>query len=169
MGGRVGSRRGGLGRGEVGRRGGRMITGQWVAVNERQREREGDREGVTITTLAQPIDLTAEMGAALVTSGATALSSPQTGNSPPPGKEESPNSLREIGSGGKLRDDLKRRRGQTQEWRMKQPSPQGGSPTQSKMSDSPASLDASPQQSGEDDGAQLVAILPLASQVQTPL
>jgi hypothetical protein len=130
LGGRGSGRRGGSGRAEMGRSAGRMSTGQWVAVNEKQRERDGEREG---------LDASAD---------SSSYSSPQAAKPGASGKDDSPN-----GSGGKSKEDIKRRRGQIQEWRMKQ-----ASPPRSQTSE-PGSGPGLPSQ--QDEG-----ILPLASQVR---
>ena len=140
IGGRGVGRRGGSGRAEMGRSGGRMSGGQWVAVNEKQRERDGEREGV---------DALADRGVSSSGDGSS-YSSPQTGKPGASGKDDSPN-----GSGGKSKEDIKRRRGQIQEWRMKQ-----ASPPHSKGSEPGSGTGSSSQQDGYSEG-----ILPLASQV----
>lgn len=119
-----------------GRRGGRAEaagrsagrSGQWVAVNEKQRERDGERE--------PDADVNASPQAALATTSAESSSN---------------------GSGGKSKEDMKRRRGQIQEWRMKQASPPHFKPTAERGSQRASSL---AQQDGNSEG-----ILPLASQV----
>ncbi|KAG0560845.1 hypothetical protein M758_9G018100 [Ceratodon purpureus] len=143
IGGRGVGRRGGSGRAEMGRSGGRMSGGQWVAVNEKQRERDGEREGV---------DALADRGVSSSGDGSS-YSSPQTGKPGASGKDDSPN-----GSGGKSKEDIKRRRGQIQEWRMKQ-----ASPPHSKGSEPGSGTGSSSQQDGYSEG-----ILPLASQVDRP-
>lgn len=140
MGVRGSGRRGGSGRAEMGRSAGRMNTGQWVAMNEKQREREGEREG---------FDPSADRGAADTNAGSS-YSSPQAAKSVVSGKDDSPN-----GSGGKSKEDVRRRRGQIQEWRMKQ-----ASPPHSKTSEPGLGPGLTSQQNGYLEG-----ILPLASQV----
>ena len=134
IGGRGSVRRGGSGRAEMGRSAGRMSTGQWVAVTEKQRERDVEREG---------LDASADTNAG-------SYSSPQAAKPPASGKDDSPN-----GSGGKSKEDIKRRKGQIQEWRMKQ-----ASPPHSKTSEPGSGPGLSSQQDGCSEG-----ILPLASQV----
>jgi hypothetical protein len=157
MGGRGSGRRGPSGRGEIGRSGGRMVTGQWVAVQDVQRERDSARDVITTRSLLDTVDVPADQGASYLmkVNSTGSMSTPLAGKSPPPRKEDSPTSLKDAGSGGKSKEDSKRRRGQTQEWRMKQPSP-----PQSKSSETLATLDSPSQQHMHSAG-----ILPLASQV----
>ncbi|CAM6059569.1 unnamed protein product [Sphagnum tenellum] len=88
-------------------------------------------------------------------------------NSPPPGKEDSSTATRELVAGGKLREDLKRRRG-IQEWRMKQPSSQQSSPSPTKQFSSPESIASATKPCESEDEVQSAGVLPLALQVDHP-
>lgn len=145
-------RRGGPGRAELSRTAGRSGAGHWVVVNDKQRELDGEREPGYVSNL-HGLSASLEKGVSspVDTNTGSSYSSPQaaklTSNS---GKEDSPN-----GSGGKSKEDSKRRRGQIQEWRMKQPSPPHAKPLEAASGTGLVS-----QQDAYPEG-----ILPLASQV----
>lgn len=148
-------RRGGPGRAELSRTAGRSGAGHWVVVNDKQRELDGEREPGYVSNL-HGLSASLEKGVSspVDTNTGSSYSSPQaaklTSNS---GKEDSPN-----GSGGKSKEDSKRRRGQIQEWRMKQPSPPHAKPLEAASGTGLVS-----QQDAYPEG-----ILPLASQVDRP-
>ncbi|KAL3699376.1 hypothetical protein R1sor_017398 [Riccia sorocarpa] len=149
------SRRGSVPR-EVGRRGGRTIVGQWVAVNDRQR----DRDGLESSGLSEGAESGSDKG------------SNSAGNSC---KEESLAVTKEgLGASQKARDDLKRRRGQQQEWRMKTPPThaqtlsQAQSSSQSKSSDLSTGADSSDSVNGNYRVSSPMKIRPLAAQVDHP-
>lgn len=172
-GGRVAGRCNGSGRGEIGRKAGQIPGGQWVAVNENQRERDGETVGGMTGCHGESMDFTALVGKAdllMILSHqvvANPLANKPSQNSPPPGKEDSSTATRELVAGGKLREDLKRRRG-IQEWRMKQPSSQQSSPSPTKQFSSPESIASATKPCESEDEVQSAGVLPLALQVKIP-
>ncbi|CAM6092147.1 unnamed protein product [Calypogeia fissa] len=165
----LGGRRGPPPRGAIGggRRGGRIVTGQWVAVNERQREREGS------------LDISGGGPSGDIIGGGGESGSDKGSNSAGNSfKEESMSFAKEGGGSQKMRDELKRRRGgQQQEWRMKsQPSHPSQIQTQvqhqgpgPKMVDFfSAGLDSSVLINGNYQVSSPMKIRPLASQVDHP-
>ncbi|KAL2609363.1 hypothetical protein R1flu_027936 [Riccia fluitans] len=151
----AGGRRGAGGpRGEPGRRGGRTVVGQWVAVNERQRER----------------DCLESSGPSESAESGSDKGSNSAGNSC---KDDS---FAKEGSGvsQKVRDDLKRRRGQQQEWRMKTPrahaqtQSQAQSTLHSKSSEFSSGTDSSDSINGNYRVSSPMKIRPLAAQVDYP-
>ncbi|BBN19998.1 non-canonical poly(A) RNA polymerase PAPD5/7 [Marchantia polymorpha subsp. ruderalis] len=151
----VGGRRGSGSRSDAGRRGGRTVVGQWVAVNERQRERDGlDASGPSES---------AESG------------SDKGSNSAGTSCKEEALVVAKEGSGSqKARDDLKRRRGQQQEWRMKTPpahaqtQAQAQSSSHAKSSEFSSGADSSEMINGNYRVSSPLKIRPLAAQVDHP-
>jgi hypothetical protein len=172
-GGRVAGRCNGSGRGEIGQKAGQIPGGQWVAVNENQRERDGETVGGMTGSHGESMEFTALVGKAdllMILSHqvvANPLANKPSQNSSPPGKEDSSTATRELVAGGKLREDLKRRRG-IQEWRMKQPSSQQSSPSPTKQFSSPESIASATKPCEPEDEVQSAGVLPLALQVDHP-